>query len=101
MRLPHQTPTGYSVEQLQPFNYFNKGTTAIVARNAGVAYLFGRVPLKGPLAWLLWLIIHLYYLPGVLNRFIVLFSWIRDYLTRERDVRQIWLTDKTSQTLTK
>lgn len=74
---------------LKPFNYFNKGTAAIIARNAGVAYLLGRIPLKGWLAWLLWLGIHLYYLPGLSNRLTVLGSWIRDYLTRERNVRQI------------
>ncbi len=74
----------------KPFNYFNKGTAAIIARNAGVAYLFGRIPLKGWLAWLLWLGIHLYYLPGLSNRLTVLGSWIRDYLTGERNVRQIF-----------
>ncbi|NEO19238.1 MULTISPECIES: NAD(P)/FAD-dependent oxidoreductase [unclassified Moorena] len=75
---------------LKPFNYFNKGTAAIIARNAGVAYLFGRISLKGWLAWLLWLGIHLYYLPGLSNRLTVLGSWIRDYLTGERNVRQIF-----------
>ncbi len=75
---------------LKPFNYFNKGAAAIIARNAGVAYLFGRIPLKGWLAWLLWLGIHLYYLPGLSNRLTVLGSWIRDYLTGERNVRQIF-----------
>ena len=73
----------------QPFNYFNKGKAAIIARNSGIAYLFGKIPLQGFAAWLLWLGIHLYYLPGIANRFIVLGSWLRDYLTRERDRRQI------------
>ncbi len=75
---------------LKPFNYFNKGAAAIIARNAGVAYLFGKIPLKGWLAWLLWLGIHLYYLPGLSNRLTVLGSWIRDYLTGERNVRPIF-----------
>ena len=73
----------------KPFNYFNKGTAAIIARNAGVAYLFGKIPLKGWFAWLLWLGIHLYYLPGLSNRLIVFQSWVRDYFTRERNIRQI------------
>ncbi|MDJ0570403.1 MAG: NAD(P)/FAD-dependent oxidoreductase [Pleurocapsa sp. MO_192.B19] len=73
----------------KPFNYFNKGTAAIIARNAGVAYLFGRIPLKGWLAWLLWLGIHLYYLPGLSKRLIVLKSWIKDYFTGERSIRPI------------
>ena len=72
----------------KPFNYFNKGTAAIIARNSGVAYLFGRIPLQGFAAWLLWLGIHLYYLPGISNRCVVFGSWIRDYLTRERNLRQ-------------
>lgn len=73
----------------QPFDYFNKGTAAIIARNAGVAYLFGKIPLKGWLAWLSWLGIHLYYLPGLANRSQVLKCWIRDYFRGERSFTQI------------
>ena len=74
----------------QPFDYFNKGKAAIIARNSGVAYLFGKVPLQGFLAWLMWLGIHLYYLPGIGNRLVVLGSWLRDYITRERNLRQLF-----------
>jgi NADH dehydrogenase len=74
----------------KPFNYFNKGTAAIIARNAGVAYLFGKIPLKGWFAWLLWLGIHLYYLPGLSNRLIVLQSWLSDYFGGERNIRPIF-----------
>ncbi|MGV2829724.1 NAD(P)/FAD-dependent oxidoreductase [Myxosarcina sp. GI1(2024)] len=74
----------------QPFDYFNKGTAAIIARNAGVAYLFGKIPIKGFFCWLLWLLIHLYYLPGGFNRLSLLISWVRDYLFHERKVRQIF-----------
>jgi NADH dehydrogenase len=74
----------------KPFDYFNKGTAAIIARNSGVAYLFGRIPLEGFVVWLLWLGIHLYYLPGIGNRCLVLGSWIRDYVTGERNLRQLF-----------
>lgn len=74
----------------QTFDYFNKGTAAIIARNAGVAYLLGRIPLKGFFAWLLWLVIHLYYLPGGFNRLALFISWVRDYLFHERNIRQIF-----------
>ncbi|MBE9166142.1 NAD(P)/FAD-dependent oxidoreductase [Pleurocapsales cyanobacterium LEGE 06147] len=74
----------------KPFEYFNKGRAAIIARNAGVAYLFGKMSFTGFFAWLLWLGIHLYYLPGWSNRWTVLASWIRDYFTRERTIRQIF-----------
>jgi NADH:ubiquinone reductase (H+-translocating) len=74
----------------QTFNYFNKGQAAIIARNTGVAYLFGKIPLKGFLAWLLWLAIHLYYLPGLSNRGKLLGAWLKDYLRRDRSNKQIF-----------
>ena len=74
----------------QAFNYFNKGRAAIIARNAGVAYLLGKIPLSGFLAWLLWLGIHVYYLPGISNRGKLLAAWLKDYILRERSGRQIF-----------
>ncbi len=76
----------------EAFNYFNKGRAAIIARSAGVAYLFGKIPLSGFLAWLLWLGIHVYYLPGLSNRFKLLGAWLKDCLLRDRSVRQIIVT---------
>lgn len=76
-------------ETPQIFNYFNKGRAAIIARNAGVAYLLGKIPLSGFLAWLSWLAIHLYYLPGLSNRFKILGAWSKDYFQHDRSVKQI------------
>ncbi|MEL6581752.1 MAG: FAD-dependent oxidoreductase, partial [Cyanobacteria bacterium J06621_12] len=73
----------------QPFNYFNKGTAAIIARNAGVAYLFGKIPLQGWFAWLMWLGIHLYYLPGLNNRLKVFNCWIKDYFGGARKFTRV------------
>ncbi len=81
----------------QAFNYFNKGKAAIIARHSGVAYLLGKIPLKGFLAWLLWLAIHLYYLPGISNRCLVFGSWVRDYLTGERNLRQLFYRQQISK----
>ena len=72
------------------FNYFNKGRAAIIARNAGVILLLGKIPLGGFLGWLSWLGIHLYYLPGLSNRFKVLGAWLKDYLFGDRSVRQVY-----------
>ena len=74
----------------QEFNYFNKGRAAIIARNAGVAYLLGKIPLSGFFAWLLWLGIHVYYLPGISNRFKLLGAWLKDYILRDRSVKQLF-----------
>ncbi len=72
------------------FNYFNKGRAAIIARNAGVIYLLGKIPLSGFLAWLLWLGIHVYYLPGLSNRVKLLGAWLKDYIWRDRSVQQVF-----------
>ena len=76
----------------QPFRYFDKGSMAIVGRNAGVAELsraLGGLRMRGFLGWLGWLFIHLIYLPGHQNRFSALTSWAYNYLTYDRHARLI------------
>ena len=79
------------------FNYFNKGRAAIIARNAGVIMLLGKIPVGGFFGWLMWLAIHLYYLPGFSNRGKVLGAWFKDYLLRDRSVRQVYPMIPTNQ----
>jgi NADH dehydrogenase len=75
-------------EPLRPFRYVDKGTLATIGRSAGVAVL-GRVKLTGFVAWLAWLFIHIFFLIGFRNRFVVLFEWAWAYLTYERGARLI------------
>lgn len=84
----------------QPFQYFDKGRAAIVARHAGVAYLLSKIKITGLLGWLTWLVIHLYYLPGLGNRLTLLLSWLRDYVLRDRAHRQILPTPAPPNLLT-
>ncbi|MEM8829454.1 MAG: NAD(P)/FAD-dependent oxidoreductase [Cyanobacteria bacterium P01_G01_bin.19] len=81
----------------QAFNYFNKGRAAIIARNAGVILLLGKIPVGGFFAWLMWLVIHLYYLPGLSNRFKVLGAWLKDYFLRDRSIGQIISVERNRQ----
>lgn len=71
-----------------PFHYFDKGTLAVIGRNAGVGVI-GRVKLKGRLAWLAWLFIHLMYLAEALNRLLVFVRWGYQFLTYYRGSRLI------------
>lgn len=71
-----------------PFHYQHKGNLATIGRAAGVAD-FGRVRLRGFLAWIAWLFIHIYFLIGFDNRLMVLFQWAWSYLTYQRGVRLI------------
>lgn len=72
----------------QPFEYTDKGRAAIIGRNAGVVCK-DKLQLEGILGWLIWLGIHLYYLPGGRNRLNAIYSWIRDVLQQSRFVKPI------------
>jgi NADH dehydrogenase len=63
-----------------------------IGRNAaGVA--IGSRNYTGFIAWILWLIIHLFNLIGFRNRMMVLINWAWDYLLYERAVRFVFPKD--------
>ena len=72
----------------KPFSYFNKGRLAIIGCYEGVGKI-GPFVFSGFLAWLMWLGVHLVYLPGFRNRVLVLISWVHAYLLGERAIRLI------------
>jgi NADH dehydrogenase len=71
-----------------PFHYVDKGSLATIGRAAAVADL-GRIKLSGGIAWLAWLFIHIFFLIGFRNRFVVLFEWAWSYVTYDRGARLI------------
>lgn len=71
-----------------PFRYRDKGSLAVIGRNAAVAHI-GRFAFSGFTAWVLWLCIHLSYLVGFRNRLMVVINWAWDYFFAERSVRLI------------
>jgi NADH:ubiquinone reductase (H+-translocating) len=71
------------------FRYRNKGVMATIGRADAVAELPGRIHLKGPVAWLAWLALHLLMLVGFKNRVGVLGSWLWNYLTYDHAERLI------------
>lgn len=73
----------------QPFRYLNKGRLAIVGGYGGVGKI-GPVLLTGFLPWLMWLSVHLVYLPGFRSRLLVLLSWLHGYGLGDRAVRQVF-----------
>lgn len=70
------------------FRYRDKGTLATIGRAAAVADL-GRLHLRGLVAWLTWLLVHIFYLIGFRNRFLVISEWAWVYLWNERGARLI------------
>ena len=77
-----------SGQPTQPFRYFDRGTMATIGRAAAVAEIRG-LHLWGPVAWLAWLVVHIFFLIGFENRLLVLFQWAWSYFSYERGARLI------------
>jgi NADH dehydrogenase len=75
-------------ETLPPFRYKDKGSLATIGRRSAVAQ-FGRFRLSGFPAWVAWLTIHVFFLIGFRNRFVVMINWAWAYFTYERSARLI------------
>ena len=71
-----------------PFRYHDKGNLATIGRAAAVADIRG-VRLSGLIAWLTWLLVHLWYLVGFQNRVVVFIRWSFSFATHGRGARLI------------
>ncbi|WP_421864488.1 NAD(P)/FAD-dependent oxidoreductase [Parvibaculum sp.] len=70
------------------FRYRHQGNLATVGRQSAIVD-FGRVQMKGFIAWLVWGAAHIYFLIGFRNRLIVMLHWIWAYVTLRQGVRLI------------
>ena len=75
-------------EGRQPVSLPRQGKMATIGKSRAVAQI-GRVTLTGRIAWLTWLLIHVFSLIGFRNRVAVLFNWIWSYLFSKREARLI------------
>jgi NADH:quinone reductase (non-electrogenic) len=72
----------------RPFRYRDKGNLATIGRARAVADVKG-VRLSGFLAWVTWLVVHLWYLIGFQNRLLVVIRWAVSFFTHGRGARLI------------
>ncbi len=77
-----------SGQPLRPFHFRDKGSMAVIGRAQAVAEIAG-VRLSGLAAWLVWCFVHIFFLIGFRNRFVVMFEWAWAYLTDQRGARLI------------
>jgi NADH dehydrogenase len=75
-------------KSVPPFHYFDKGSMATIGKSSAVAAGAG-FSFRGYIAWLAWLLLHLYYLIGFRNRVVVMMNWTYAYWFQERQVRLI------------
>jgi NADH dehydrogenase len=71
-----------------PFRYRDYGALSTIGRKSAVAD-FGRLKMTGFPAWLMWGLVHLWFLVGFRNRMIVFLDWVWSYATFERGARLI------------
>lgn len=77
----------------KPFRYRHYGSLATIGRHSAVID-FGRLQLKGSIAWLIWGAVHVYFLIGTRNRLLVAAQWVYSYLTFGRGARLIAGSDE-------
>ncbi len=70
------------------FTYKDKGSLATIGRSKAVAEI-GSWRFGGFWAWLVWVWVHILFLVGFRNRFVVFFEWIWAYFTYSRSARVI------------
>jgi NADH dehydrogenase len=73
---------------LPPFRYHDKGSLATIGRSYGIADM-GWVRFSGFLGWLFWIAVHIMFLVGFRNRFLVAFQAMWGFLTYQRGARLI------------
>jgi NADH:ubiquinone reductase (H+-translocating) len=82
----------------QAFRYKDYGALATIGRKSAVVEVempvIGKVRFSGLFAWLFWLFVHVYFLIGFRNRFIVLMDWAWAYGTFNRTARVVTGTEK-------
>ncbi|WP_445664213.1 NAD(P)/FAD-dependent oxidoreductase [Fodinibius sp. AD559] len=81
-------------KERESFSYVDKGTMATIGRAKAVADIRG-FKFSGFFAWILWSVVHIFFLIGFRNRFRVFVEWMWHYFTFKRGVRLI--TDRFSE----
>jgi NADH dehydrogenase len=82
--------------QAPPFRYRDKGNLATIGRRAAVADIHG-LRLSGSIAWITWLLVHIWYLVGFQNRIVVFIRWSSSFATHGRSARLITDTQATRE----
>jgi NADH dehydrogenase len=75
-------------QSLPPFRYRHEGSLATIGRRAAVVEL-GPIQLEGFIGWIFWSAVHIYFLIGLRNRFVVAVTWLWSYVTFKRGARLI------------
>lgn len=86
-------------KSLQPFEYKDKGSMAIIGKNKAVVDLpKPEWHFKGFFAWFIWLFVHLFSLITYRNRLQTFYNWMVAYFAKDQSLRMIIRPDKKIKT---
>lgn len=75
---------------LRPFVYHDKGSMAIIGKSKAVADLpKPSAHLKGFVAWLIWLFVHLFSLYNFRNKLFTFYNWAIAFFAKDQSLRMI------------
>jgi NADH dehydrogenase len=84
----HNVRRAIEGQPLAPFRYKDYGIMATIGRGSAVGDIFG-LNISGFFAWLFWIFLHIFWLIGFRNRFVVMTEWAWAYFSLQRRVRLI------------
>lgn len=77
-----------AAQPLQSFKYLDKGSMATIGRHKAIVEV-KNIRIAGPIAWVAWLWLHLFYILGGRNKIGTMADWTWNYLTFDRGNRHI------------
>ena len=72
----------------EEFEYHDLGMMATIGKHKAVVEL-PFIKFKGPLAWYVWMFLHLMLILSVRNKIVIFFNWAWSYLTKDTSLRII------------
>ncbi len=86
-------------EQLNEYEYNDLGMMATVGKHKAVVEL-PFLKIKGPVAWYIWMFLHLMLILSVRNKLVIFFNWAWSYFTRDTSLRLITNIDYKKEKVT-
>jgi NADH dehydrogenase len=77
-----------AAQPLKSFKYLDKGSMATIGRHKAIVEV-KNIRISGPIAWVAWLWLHLFYILGGRNKIGTMADWTWNYLTFDRGNRHI------------
>jgi NADH:ubiquinone reductase (H+-translocating) len=83
-------------KKTRDYEYRNLGTMATIGRNKAVVD-FPIARIRGYLAWLIWMFLHLMLILSVRNKLVIFVNWAWIYITRNTSLRLILTPEKNNE----